>query len=301
MHKMIFAAAFVTVPAQAFAAENYNTFDAFAFAAIGYQDSGISGDSIDGNASDDVSLALRGSIAAPLSKSIGIQADVTYSRDPLNHPFFTGLSVKSATTAAHLFYRGSDRFLVGAIGQVNFNEIGLSVIKVDAKQYFIGGEAQLYANKFTLTGQLAYRKDNAGELFSNISFDGVAATAEVKYFLNKNWSLGLKGEYSDLSSKLGTGNPNIATQSVDQWRIGLATERRLSSMPISFFANINYGENIFDGANIVAHVKPQDVRGLVGLKINFGAQSLEERNSSGASLDPFKADQQIPMPTFGYD
>lgn len=277
MKKLIAAVAFVVVPTQAFAAENGNGLDAFISAAVGYQDSGVSGDVPVSDSGDDILVDLRGSVAVPLNSAIGIQADLAYARDPINVgdiPF--DVTLKSTTTAAHLFYRNSDKFLLGVIGQTNFNTISAQIFNIDTKQYFVGGEGQLYLNDVTLSAQVAYRKDSISSL-SDFSMDGVAATAEAKYFINSNWSLGLKGDYSHLERE---------GMSAKQWRTGLDTEHRLSSVPVSFTANVSYGESKY---NFIENVKFHDTRLMVGVKINFGSRTLLERNRSGASLDPFKA------------
>lgn len=283
MKKLILAAAVVAAPTQAFAAENTNGLDAFVSAAVGYQDSGVSGDVPATDSGDDVSFELRGSVAVPLGSAIGVQADVGYARDPLNFPGAPfDISLKSTTVAAHVFYRNSDQFLLGVIGQTNFNTLAAQEFNLDTKQYFIGGEGQVYLNNVTLGAQVAYRKDSLS-LGQDLSMDGIVATAEAKYFINSNWSLGLKGEYS----RIVLDGEDV---NVKQWRLGLGTERRLSSVPVSLFANLNYGEG---KANVFEDVKLHDTRFMVGIKINFGSGTLLERNRSGASLDPFKVESPL--------
>lgn len=279
MKKMIFAAAVVAAPAQAYAADG-NVLDGFVSAAVGYQDSGASEDFSEVDSGDDITFALRGTVAVPLSTSIGLQADVAYAREPLNYPAPYETSLKTTTAAAHLFYRNEGNFLLGVIGQTNFNTISVYTQNIDTKQYFLGGEGQVHLNNVTLTGQVAYRNDEVS-YYDDVSFDGVAATAEVKYFIDSNWSLALKGEYSNVGFE--------EDFDIDQWRIGLGTERRLSSLPVSIFANVNYGETKFQDEDFKFH----DTRLMVGVKFNFGSGSLAERNRSGASLEPFRAESPL--------
>jgi len=277
MKKYLFAAAIIAIPGSAVAAENGNVLDGFVSAGVGYQDNGNNLgdiaplDSFEGKA-DDVNLAIRGSVAVPLDQDIGLQVDLGYSQDPLNLGYVSG-NVKTTNVATHLFYRGAGKFLVGAIGQVNFNQIGVYSSQIDTKQYFLGGEAQARLNNLTLTAQAAYRKDDFG--YADYKLDGVATTAQAKYFIDSNWSLAVKGEYSSM-------NLNFADLNVDQWRLGVSTERRLASMPISLFGKLAYGETKVD------YAKLHDTRLMVGIKFNFGSRTLQQRDDNGASLDPFE-------------
>ena len=282
MKKLLLTAAVLAAPVPAFAADSSTSLDAFLSAGVGYQDNGNDVGVPSQYDNDSVTFAVRGSAAVPLSNSIGMQADVRYSNEPLNYPAPFDVSVKSTDIAAHVFLRNSDKFLVGIIGQVNFGTLSATGESLDTKQYFIGGEAQAYLNNVTLTGQLAYRKDDFS--YAGEKMDGVAATAQAKYFVHSNWSLALKGEYS---------RPKVSGTSykIDQWRIGLGTENRLSSLPVSLFGNLSYGENKFDGAKL------DDVRFMAGVKINFGSGTLQARDRSGASLDPF--DAKVVLPAYG--
>lgn len=275
MKKYLIAAALIAVPNYAVAAEDANVLDGFISASVGYQDNGndfggITPTMSTESKSNDASLAVRGTIAVPLAPNIALQADLSYAQEPVTH----GVTQKSTSIASHLFYRGAGNFLVGAIGQVNFNQFGIYANQIDTKQYFIGGEAQAKLNNFTLTAQVAYRKDDSG--FVWYGTDGIATTAQAKYFINPNWSLGVKGEYAAL-------NYNDVSADLDQWRIGLTTERRLTSAPVSLIAKIAYGETK------VETVKFNDTRIMGGIKFNFGSQTLTQRDDNGASLDPFES------------
>lgn len=277
MKKYLFAAAIIAIPGSAVAAENANTLDGFVSASVGYQDNGNNFDDIapmDGfeDNSDDVNLAIRGSVAVPLDQDIGLQVDLGHSQEPLNFGYYSGTS-KTTSVATHLFYRGAGKFLVGAIGQVNFNQISVYYSQIDTKQYFLGGEAQARLNNLTLTAQAAYRKDDFG--YADYKLDGVATTAQAKYFIDSNWSIAVKGEYSSM-------NFDLADLDLEQWRLGVSTERRLASVPVSLFGKLGYGESKADVAKL------HDTRIMVGIKFHFGSRTLQQRDDNGASLDPFE-------------
>lgn len=280
MKNYLFAVAVVVMPSSAYAAEDANVLDGFISASVGYKDNGINEGGVAPvevmrPKSDDATLAIRGSLALPLANNIGMQADLGYSQEPMNAAGVYSGNQKSTTVATHLFYRGSEKFLVGAIGQINFNQTGVYTFQIDTKQYFIGGEAQASLKNLTLTAQVAYRKDDFG--FISSSVDGVAAVAQAKYFIDPNWSLAVKGDYSSLSL-------NVADQNLKQWRVGMNTEHRLTSMPVSLFANVGYGESKLYGDKL------HDTRMMVGIKFNFGSKTLQQRDHSGASLNPFESD-----------
>lgn len=271
----------------AFAADASTAFDAQISAEIGYQDNG---NNFDEPSTNGATYAVNGSVALPLSQSIGIQADVSHSQDLMNLPVGTKLNNKTTAVGAHLFTRSNEKFLVGLIGQVNFNQVSTSGYSIDTNQYFAGGEAQAYLKNVTLTAQVAYRKDDLGSFgyspdSESLSLTGVIATAQAKLFINSNWSLAAKGEYSHTNFGAGIGTD----VGMNQWRLGLITERRLSSVPVSIFFKANYGETKIE------EVKLNDTRVVIGVKINFGSQSLKARDRSGASLEGFKADTLVPI------
>lgn len=256
-------AALALTSTPAFAADASTALDAQVSAEIGYQDNG---NNFDEPASSGATYSLNASVALPISQSIGLQADVSHSQDLMNLPYDAKLNNKSTSVGAHLFLRKSDKFLLGAIGQVNFNTISTSGYSIDMNQYFVGGEAQAYLKKVTLTTQVAYRKDDLGSFgFGSDSFSqsGVIATAQAKLFINSNWSLAAKGEYSNIKFS------DSYEVNIDQWRLGLITERRLSTVPVSLLFKANYGESKVDGSKL------RDTRFVVGIKINFGSLPAE--------------------------
>jgi len=254
-------------------------------AEIGYQDNG---NNMGATSENGATFALNGSVALPITQSIGLQADVSHSQDLMNLPFqYYKMNNKTTAVGAHLFVRKNEKFLIGAVGQVNFNNVSFAIFDTKMNQYFAGGEAQVYLKKVTLTAQVAYRNDDSGWFYygpDSSSQSGVIATGQAKLFINSNWSLAAKGEYSSI--KLDEYYYDIK---VDQWRIGLTTERRLTSLPVSFILKANYGESKFYG------LKLNDLRFGAGLKINFGSKSLKARDRSGASLEGFKAEPLTPL------
>lgn len=275
------SAALVSTPA--FAAETSTSFDGQVGVELGYQDNG---NNIDEPASSGATYQVGGSVALPVTQTLGLQVDVSHSQDLMNLPYGAKVNSKATAVTGHLFVRKTDKFLLGAIGQVNFNAISTQGYGLDTNQYFIGGEGQLYLSKVTLTGQVAYRKDDFGDYFfgpDSFNQSGVIATAQAKLFIKSNWSLAAKGEYSNVD--FGDAYP----VSVDSWRLDLVTERRLSKLPVSYAIKASYGEIDVDG------LKLNDFRITFGLKFNFGSQTLQERDRSGASLEAIKTDALLPF------
>lgn len=271
----------------AFAADASTAFDAQISAEIGYQGNDNNFDERNFNGP---TFALNGSVALPVSETIGIQADVSHSQDVMNFPIGQKVNNKATVFGAHLFARKSENFLVGLIGQVNFISLSTDGYSVDFNQYFAGGEAQMYLKNATFTAQVAYRKDDLSSLgFGEETFNqsGVLATAQGKLFITSNWSLAAKGEYSH--TKFNSGYD----VSMDQWRVGIISERRLPSVPISLFFKANYGETKIDTKIVSARLNEKRI--VAGFKINFGLQSLKARDRSGASVEGFKVDTLFPF------
>lgn len=289
MKKITFVSSIALLASPALAAEPSTVFDSAVSAEIGYQsntnnyDYGYE-DSEQDTSTKGPTFALAGTVALPLSDLIALQADAIYSRDLMNLPTPFTVANKSTTVATHLFARKTDTFVLGAIGQVSFNTISATGSTFETNQYFIGAEGQTYLGKTTVTGQVVYRKDAVGGLdygSESINADGYLATFQAKYFLNDNWTVALKGQYSKIKF-------NINESKLDQWHLGLTSERRLAALPVSLFFGARLGETK------VSDIKLRDVRGLFGLKVRFGSQSLKSRDRSGASLDAIKTDILLP-------
>src|SRR5690606_3777220 len=125
----------------------------------------------------------------------------------------------------------------------------------------IGAEGQLYLSRTTIDGAISYSEadDADGEL--------TAIDLGLTHFFTDNFSLG---------GGVGYGNADVGPFDVDATNIGVNGEYQFSAMPISLFAGYTHGE--IDDLDVESDAF------TFGVRYNFGAGSLFERNRSGASL-----------------
>jgi hypothetical protein len=289
------------------------TIDAFVSGAYGRSKykGDISSDSTTNSIRDD-SYNIRGSFAYQGPSKLGVQFDAVYSQDKYKSSKMTSIDL-----AGHGFYR-NDRFLLGLFGQYKQPKINSSSTWTDAfdgpfdsddipinflanalqenisrtfasEQVFFGGEAQGYFGDLTLTGQIARQEFiNQKDLSSDASVGkaykhGNVASARADYFINNNWRV--TGGFSYNTVDMFTESSTTSGLSYDTKKYSLNTEYRLDNYPVSFYADYtrnNLSLEFQDGLNNKFDADAI----MLGMKWNFGSDSLKSRNRSGASLDP---------------
>lgn len=240
----------------------------------------------------DDSYNLRGSFAYQDPSNLGFQFDGLYSQNQIK-----SAKLSTVDLAGHAFYR-NEKYLLGMFGQyknpkLHFkdDESADGFVK-DAildtlfakEQIFFGGEAQGYFGDLTITGQLARQhfinkgQDESGNIYRK----GVVATAKADYFINDNWKLTGGYNYNKVDFSADT------KYKIHKFSVG--TEYRLTSYPVSFFGDfthskLNFDVDYGDCEGCYAPSTRTDTL-MVGLKYNFGVDSLKSRDRTGASLDP---------------
>jgi hypothetical protein len=242
----------------------------------------------------DNSYNLRGSFAYQDPSKLGFQFDAVYSQDDMKKAKMTTLDL-----AGHAFYR-NDKFLLGLFGQYKQPKLhnkdvftgsaiedfsANSLINMLSKSFvtdqaFFGAEAQGYFGDLTLTGQVARQNfinkgDSSADLSGDIYRRGSVASTKADYFVNDNWKL--TGGYSF--------NNVDGVLSYDTKKYALGTEYRLNNYPVSFYADYNRNKLSLDGDGFNGSKFNTDAV-MLGIRWNFGSDSLKSRNRSGASLDP---------------
>lgn len=240
----------------------------------------------------DDSYNLRGSFAYQDPSNLGFQFDGLYSQNQIKYA-----KISTVDLAGHAFYR-NEKFLLGMFGQYKnpklhfkdgdgsadgFIKDAILDTAFAKEQVFWGGEAQGYFGDLTLTGQLARQHFiNKDQSIDNIYGKGVVATAKADYFINENWKLtgGYNHNRVDLSAD--------TKYKIHKFSIG--TEYQLTNYPVSFFGDFTHNKLKFDGdygdcGSCYAPSQRNETL-MVGIKYNFGGNSLKSRDRSGASLDP---------------
>ena len=224
-------------------------------------------------------LSARGSFSAPVMANFGVQVDGLFERSAYETGGFN-LKKNTGELAGHVFWRDPSRGLLGLIVQASSTETSLAIFS--DRRYFAGAEGQYYLGNFTLYGQAAYENANFGFPVGadGIKADGFVGAAQLRYFFTPDLMVAAKAGYETVkSSVLGT------TIRHNGWLAGGKIEQRYHATPVSVFAEADYrsGEFNFAGG------KDHETRALVGVKLNFGSNTLIERDRAGASLDPIRS------------
>ena len=285
MNKAFFAAALCSAALVSTAAHADTRFDAYLSAAAGFN-SDQSADT-EGAAIGGVAYDLRGSIAMPVQGSnIGVQGDVEISGTPINnvgHWGYGAMSDPQETAALHAFTR-SDRALVGLVVQTT--KLGSMIYDGYGnreRRFYFGGEGQLYLHNVTLSGQATYFV-NSGQQFVyddetyQYNSHGVNLAASAKYFLTANTSVAAEGGFESS----GTNYVDGPIYKHTAWLAGTKVEHRLGSLPLSYTAEATYRSGVYNNQGFN---RDHDLRVMVGVKLNFGSKTLQERDHTGASLE----------------
>jgi hypothetical protein len=261
-------------------------------------DDGITAKGLDVNA--------RVTVAVPLGGMFGGQVDGQFSRTAYHmNGQYESVTIKfnQSTVAAHAYARLSDTAVLGVIGQrtafnTNFNTGGGRFGPFGSSLggravYYIGGEGQVALGKATLAAQVVYGSDDS--TYTNSA--GVNASAQVRYFLQDNAKITLRGGLESFKvtpdQAYYTCTYSCYSNRVLAVAVGLNGEYRLPGSAVSLTADADYraikGKYRYfytDGSyNDNLRSTYGDLRFMVGVKLNFGSKTLIERDRSGASFD----------------
>lgn len=187
--------------------------------------------------------------------------------------------------AAHGFYRNTSG-LFGVFGQVSHDtqhNYALGEYYSDTPDdiydtVYLGVEGQLFVGDATFYGQLAHAHQTHGD--ETGSADGWVGRGEIRYFLQPDFKVNAHLQYGTLSDN-GSDGSQTATIA------GLGAEYRFSGSPISLTADADFIKYKFDWGGGDGYTQ-SGTRVLIGLKFNFGSQTLEARDRTGASLSPLE-------------
>ncbi len=255
----------------------FASFDAFASMAVGYNWGRMDFSS---SKADGLELQARGSFFAPLNAHFGAQVDGQFERSVYSSGVGSDFKKTTGELAGHAFWRDSKTGLVGVIAQASSTETSFGFLS--DRRYFLGAEGQSFFGNFTLYGQAAYENVNFGvPMASGVGADGFVGAAQLRYFVTPNLMIAAKGGYENIR----TQNDAYAGLHHSAWLAGGKVEHRLSASPLSLFAEADYRSGQFN----IGDLKEHETRAVVGVKVNFGSNTLIERDRSGASLDPIRS------------
>jgi hypothetical protein len=216
----------------------------------------------------------RASGTIELTPTLNLQGDVVidfrrHSYDEYDEDNF------DLTGALHLFYREPGSYLVGGFVQAARNTQTYSNDPGEAynnNRWLAGLEVQSYLGDLTLYGQVGYLREDASFDYYQSGFFG---TAQVRYFLTPDLKLDVHGIVTH------TSNPDNSNSGLTTAGVGVGVEYKLPESALSMFgtadllsSHTQYGDTL------------TNTRVMVGIKFNFGADTLFDQDRNGTSLDP---------------
>ena len=211
-------------------------------AAVNYTD--INSKAVDGNGTATV---IDGSVAIPLKGAWTLTAsgDVSISDNDLSNNTV-------ASGAAHLTTKLGDSWRVG----------GFTALSRPANDtvWAVGGEAQKYFDKVTLSGVAAYGQSN------DLDADLYTVRGDARYFVTDNFRLDAGASWSRIDTNINA----------DLWDVNVGGEYKFANTGWSAFAKYVHSES-----NDLADLKSDAVK--VGVRYTFGG-SLKDRDRAGADL-----------------
>lgn len=241
-------------------------FDGFASASVGHGSNEPNSGADNSGRATDAQLAL----SYTDSSGFGGQLDLGYFKQGYDN---SNVDLGFREAATHLYYR-SQGWLAGAFAQQRKYYVNGNSNNV--KAYFMGLEGQVYLDNMTLYGQLGQGKWNYSTVTTN---PDVLATLELRYFMSENLRLDASINY--LKEDAG----RVFNYVWDQTTYGVGAEYRFSGSPLSVLARYEYAaEDQSTGYSA------NNQRLLIGVKLNFGKDSLHKSDREGASLKPIAKD-----------
>jgi len=143
-------------------------------------------------------------------------------------------------------------------------------------------------------------------------------SANASYFVNDNWNIGANIGFADLKGDLLSSSFDSGDQLVEPvpfsvsaknrtQSYGLRTEYRLPNSPLSFFAKYQHTKNklsnnlSIDGETITGSSSTAKENEFgVGIKITIGTGSLRSQATGGASLNPVRVNDNLPLGVYPF-
>lgn len=219
----------------------------------------------------------RASGTVELTPTLNLQGDVVLDFRRYNYETYSEDNL-GATGALHLFYREPGNYLVGGFVQVTKDSRTYSdsaVYDDNNSRWLVGAEAQTYLGDTTLYGQIGYIRE---DLYFDYSQAGYFGTAQVRYFLTPDLKLDVHGILAHVS------NSEYSDSGLTTSGVGVGVEYKLPESALSVFGTADFLSNQYERG-----YSETDTRVMVGIKFNFGADSLIDQDRNGTSLDPYPA------------
>jgi hypothetical protein len=196
-------------------------------------------------AGDEDFYGLEGAVAFSGSGSIVFEVDASiFDADDTDTSY--GLT-------GHVLMRNDSHAVGGFIGLSDANETA----------WYGGVEANKYFDNFTVAGALFYGQSETAVL--NDDVEGYGLNVEGRYFVQDNFRVDANIGYASIDVD------NVGDDDVMVYGVG--AEYQLAEFPVSFRAGYSTADSDFGDADVWS----------IGVRYNWGGQTLRDRDRSGAS------------------
>lgn len=229
-------------------------------------------------------IDYRASIAWQTTVGFGAQVDFTEMQQ--NIGIDRDVTLIPRSTALHAYFRNST-LLAGFLYQDKRQKIkvdGVSVDGLNMPRNISAVEAQWYGDKVTWYGQFGRQRFMFD--FPPVQLQGDVGVIQFRFFPKENWLISTGYFYSTLSSSVVEGRRGNAFIA--------GVEYQVPKTPLSLFAQHIEAKYQVNGKSDVGAGLSQ-----LGVKFSWGRSSLQQRDRTGASLDPIATDGLIIAPSAG--
>ena len=203
--------------------------------------------------------------------NLGMQGDfVVHQAD---YPAILELNIGDFDGAAHLFHRNENNFLIGGFVQGGTTRFSSKGGPREFHRLIAGVEGQIYFDQLTLYGQAGVIRQTYPSLMEYSAL-GYFATGEARYFITPEFKVEAHAGISVMHSD--SAMPTIDANNIN---LGFGAEYRFEDSPLSVFGT-------FDTFQHTSSYSDRSTRVMVGLKGNFGTDTLLQRDRGGITLKP---------------
>ncbi len=219
-----------------------------AFAASGYAGAAVNWGEVQVAGDDDwdVGYNVSGSVSAPISEAMSVQADASYSDAEDSDGVFSG--------ALHLVGDLDGGIRVGAF---------VAGADVQDETLFGGGlEGQVQFERSTLGATVAYAT------IDDLDVDMWGIGGDYRFFVNDNLRVDGGLSWASIDTPIGD---------TEAWGAGVGGEFKPSNTPFSVFGGWSYSEA--DELDVSANTFS------LGVRVSFGNATLKDRDRDGPSFN----------------
>jgi len=211
----------------------------------------------------------------PIWNSFSIQLDGASE-------YYTGLNGhadvnSNSAVGLHLSYRNPNRGLVGIFGGYAWSKLKSGHGDDSYQMAMIGAEAQAYLGNLTLYGQVGYGNNTKGAVGEGFN-EGWFVRGVGRYFFTANTKLEAELSYAEADRYIDGNDKGKFTG----WAVSLDHKLfDVRSYPV--YGTLGYRGAYYDATTENDHATEHVFK--AGIKVLLGANTLQQNDRSGATLD----------------